>query len=602
MAKINFIGGASTVTGSCIVLDTGSLKLMIDCGMMQDKDSPAEEDISRVESMPKVDILLLTHSHIDHSGLIPLLVKKKKVSRIISTPATRRLCELLLEDSSRLMAQETDQPAYSQNDVQQCFVFWDEIDSGKAYEFKDTRITFYDSSHMLGSASVFVETNSGNYLFSGDIGTKAQKLMQYPPQVPSEPVDYLIMESTYGDKTHKLDDREHLAEIVNSVCGAGGKVLIPAFAVGRLQEILYALAEAKIPYPVYVDTPMGEKVTALFDEYRLYLEKRLRHRLLEGSLFGDYKTINTQPQHLELAQRKEPCVIVSASGMLEGGRVLDHLQNIKDDPKSAIVFVGYQADGTLGRRILNKEVPVSCKLFSLSCFSAHADSKELIDYVFRLSYLPYKVFLVHGEQSQRKMLQSQLKKRKIRVELPKNGEIYQDKLAISGKPLKLSIPSVSFTKIYSYKIAPLFCYLVDHEEYMEIVDEQWYQELIGKKKAEHLGILSADVQVQDHYNQISYEEIEKALEQLFNCGVISKNRLREFWAEYLKGETAAKKYVVDVHKKNPNTGLRRWNPPNPDCTEDPEALYELAYNSMMSATTLKKDELYRLLSEFVPKL
>lgn len=606
MAGLSFIGGASKVTGSCYLLNAGGLTILVDCGVEQEKGIPLSEGERKVSAIPKSDCLLLTHAHIDHSGLIPLLVKKNKTQRIISTPATKTLSSLLLFDFAKLQGQDGEPPIFNEDDIQKALAVWEERDDNIRFEIgKEVRATFLNSAHIVGAVSILIETPEGNYLFSGDIGTKAQKLMDYPPDVPKSNVDYLIIESTYGNKAHEISDNAKLADIINKTCGQGGKVLIPSFAVGRLQEVLYAVSQHKIQYPVYVDTPMGDKVNTLLDNYRLYLKKSLRKVAFNDNILGEYKTVNTRNQSLELAASKEPSVIISASGMLEGGRVLNHYDAIRGDKKSALVFVGYQAKGTRGRSVLDKEENVMCSVERLNSFSAHADKNELVEYVERLSSYPYKIYLTHGEDEQRKALYEALTKKKYRVEMPGNqdetsGNVY------GNRPVVLNIP-LEFHEFSGYRVSHLFGYAVEYADKIEIVPKSWYDVLYSKMEVEIMTSVTNDIapcpnRTTSRVSSLSVEQVERNIGFLFTCGVYTKNRLGEFWEHFVVGPANAETYLISIHKINPNTDRRRWQPPINTNGKTEDELYDMAYETLLSAISLEKATLYRILNNYVKNL
>ncbi len=597
---IKFFGGASKVTGSAILFEIANHRILIDCGAEQGFNVTFDELEKKIEGMPKIDYCILTHAHIDHSGLIPLLVKKRKVNAIISSPATKSLSAILLNDYAKIQQENAvGFPLYTENDVASSFLLWQEKDNKRVININNMEITLYNNSHIVGSTSVFVKTDEGNYLFSGDIGTSLQQLMDYPPEIPSENIDYLILESTYGDRKHNVSDKGRLKEIIEQTCSNGGKVLIPVFAVGRLQEVLYIIAKENIKYPVYVDTPMGNRVIDLIEDYRFYLKKEIRRLIVEDKIFGEYTTVNSNLQSINLAESKEPAVILSASGMLEGGRVLNHLQTIKDDKKSTIVFVGYQVEGSRGRKILDGEESVQCGIEKLSSFSAHADQEELIEYVNRLPYMPYKIFLVHGEKEARESLAKALKKMKLRVESPSNlDEIITIKF--NTKPVYFQIKP-EFIQFGGYNLAPFAGFVVEKEEYFEVVDKTWFDQVFKDISSQTLSQIQPVINTEEElYVEIDIDDaetIKKNIDFLMKEKVLSKKRLKEFWEQYINGPTAARAYVLKIHKKNENTGIRRWQQPEREMPEEEkEMLFEMAYKTLTAATYLEQNVLYNLLT------
>lgn len=613
--EIKFFGGASQVTGSAFMLDTGMSKILIDCGMEQGQFISRANIINKIDMMPKLDCCILTHAHIDHTGLVPLLIKKNKTARIISTPATKELSNLLLYDFARLQQEETfEMPLYSEKDIEEAFVYWEEKDDGETFDINSDIITFYNNSHILGSVSVLIETANGNFLFSGDIGTESQQLMDYPPDVPDVPVDYLFLESTYGDKTHenKSIDRTRIVDVAGKVCKNGGKTLIPAFSVGRLQEVLYTFSRSDFKYPIYVDSPMGEKITQLIDGYRLYLKKKFQKLSIDDNLFTNYEIIKSRAQSVEFAEGGEPSVIISASGMMEGGRILNHYKTIKDDKKSAIFFVGYQSAGTRGSRILSGNEIVLCKVEKFSSFSAHADKKELISYVTRLPVLPYKTYLVHGEDKQRQALASELRRMKIRVETPVNFSTDNMLMQQITKSVMLNFNYKSDVHQFdNYKITPFAGFVVEREDKITIEDKSWFDKIFNDNEIQIKSSIGntvdetsiTEIKEVQRTLVLSDIEIKENIQKLFGGdNVLSKNRLRDFWEAYLVGKTNALKFVQDTHFKNPNTGKRRWNAPAGKNEEEAEQLYELAYNTLIASTSLEKNTLYNILTNFGVKI
>jgi len=607
--NITFFGGANQVTGSCYLLETCNKRILIDCGLEQDKQVDVEILKKKIESIPSVDVCFITHAHIDHTGLLPFLVKKKKVNKIYSTSATRELSKLLLEDNMKLQALNSNGDSnilYNENDLINTMLLWEIRDENNIIKINgDIEVVFLYNAHIIGSVSVYIKTTEGNFLFTGDIGTKQQKLMSSKIDIPDD-VDYLVMETTYGNKIHNSTDRERLHGIIDKICRNGGKVLIPVFAVGRLQEILFELTKNNLPYKVYVDTPLGSKVTVLTDDYKFYLSRSLR-KLNDEIIFGDYIPINTSNQSRSLAESDEPCVILSASGMLEGGRVLNHLESIKNDPKSALVFVGYQAEGTRGRRIYDGEEVVLCQIERLSAFSAHADRSEIFEYFNQLPVLPYKTYLVHGESEQRKEIYKDLKRRKIRVEMPNNFDNFRCNSFIEDKHFVINIPLDFFT-LSSYRIAPCLGYIVDKGDSYEIVSREWYDNLYNEQVSKIMEIvkekqeseLNTDIE-DETIPSMDIETVRNNIRVLTEVKVYTKTRKKDFWEELIKGKKALLKYIEDIHRKNPNTGKRRWSPPQVGDkfleNSEAEEYYELAYSTGKALLNFEKSVVYKLLME-----
>ncbi len=592
MITLRFYGGAEKVTGSAFYVETPRGEFLVDCGAEQDVPVKGAEWKEKIEKLPKVDYCLLTHAHYDHCGLLPLAVKLGRIRKgILSTPATRALAELILMDSVRIQKEELSEVLYTEKDVEETMKLWEVIDEDNPRDIDGVRVTFYYAGHILGSAGVYIETEDTNVFFTGDIGTSRQRLLRYPPSVP-EDVHALVIESTYGGRRHDERDPHRLRKVIEETCSGGGRVLIPVFAVGRLQEVLYELAKMRLPWKVYVDTPMGGKVTELYRDYSVYLNPEIRKRLLRGDfsdIFGQYEVVNTHSQSEELSRETFPCIILSASGMLEGGRVMNHFERIKKRKDSAVVFVGYQAEGTRGRAVQEGREPVSCRVETMTGFSAHADGEELIGYIRRLRFHPFRVFVVHGEQEGRQALKRALEEMKLRSLLP--GNLTEDstttvnlhkEIFVSEEVLRDSVVEVDGLRMRPRVV------VVMKEDRLELRDHRFF---IERFRQEDNAIEALVQRAQGGiYGELEIEQIEmtrvefeEALGELFECGVLSKRRLREFLEKLLgEGPQAARKYVIDVHKRNPNTGYRRWQ--RPTCTEDEEmeeALYERAYRGLL---------------------
>jgi len=435
--KITFYGAARTTTGSMHLVETDHQRILLDCGLYQGHRHEAFERNAHLPFDPKtITGSILSHAHIDHSGNLPTLVKHGFAGKINCTAATRDLVMLMLRDSARIQEQDAAylnqktsrrglpniEPLYTTSDAERTLTHL----VGHAYaEWIDlpepgTHARFHDAGHILGSAITVMELNhQGKTVrlgFTGDLG-RPQTLILRDPEIV-QGLDYLIIESTYGDRAHGAigDSENDLARIVRETVARGGKVIIPAFAVERTQEIVYALhreTEAKkIPdAPAMVDSPLAVNAT---DVFRLHLEclnDQVRGHLLahdDPFGFGRLKYIRTVDESKALNTLKGAAIIISANGMCEAGRILHHLKNNIENDRNTIVFVGYQAENTLGRRLLDgarkvkifgDEFHVRAQIQSVSGFSAHADKNELLAWVAQIKSQLKRVFVVHGEES-----------------------------------------------------------------------------------------------------------------------------------------------------------------------------------------------------------
>jgi metallo-beta-lactamase family protein len=435
--KIQFIGGARTVTGSQHLLTINGKKILLECGLFQGRRKDTYEKNKNFRFDPKeIDALILSHAHIDHSGNIPNLVKNGFDGPIYATPATVDLCDIMLKDSAYLQEKdiewlrkkrkslESAEALYSTEDVERSLKNFTGVEYNSATEiFPGITATFQDAGHILGSASILLEIEEEKkklrFGFSGDIGRHEMPIISDPDYLRD--LDVLIMESTYGNRLHTHSDEveEEVAKVVREMFDRKGKIIIPAFAVGRTQLLVYVLHKLfdqnRIPeIPIYVDSPLALNATNVFRAHPECFDRETNRVFLEGGKdpfgFGRLKYISTVEQSKELNDINEPMIIISASGMAEGGRILHHLANNIGNPKNLILFVGYAAEHTLARKImdgmknvniLGEEYAVKAQIKTMDYFSAHADQNELIDYLRLNPVIKLKnIFLVHGEEEQ----------------------------------------------------------------------------------------------------------------------------------------------------------------------------------------------------------
>jgi metallo-beta-lactamase family protein len=436
--KIQFIGGARTVTGSQHLLSINDKNILLECGLFQGRRQDTYEKNKNFKFDPKeIDALILSHAHIDHSGNIPNLVKNGFDGLIYATPATVDLCEIMLRDSAYLQQRDVDwlnkkkknqgsvESLYSVEDVERSLNQFKGFEYNTATEiFPGIISTFQDAGHILGSASILleIEEEKGKKIrfgFSGDIGRPEMPIIRNPDLFRD--LDLLIMESTYGNRIHTHSDEveEEVAKVVREVFDRKGKIIIPAFAVGRTQLLVYVLHKLfdqnRIPeIPIYVDSPLAVNATKVFREHPECFDRETNRIFLESGTdpfgFGRLKYITTVEQSKELNDLNDPMIIISASGMAEGGRILHHLANNIGNPNNLVLFVGYAAEHTLARKImdgmekvniLGEEYSVKCKIKTMDYFSGHADQNELIDYLHLNPSKKLKnIFLVHGEEDQ----------------------------------------------------------------------------------------------------------------------------------------------------------------------------------------------------------
>ncbi len=449
--QISFHGAAQTVTGSQHLIAVNGQNILLECGLYQGK---REEARRRNRQFPfaaaAVDVLVLSHAHIDHSGNIPNLVKQGFRGKIVCTRATADLCGAMLLDSGHIQEEDVEyvnrqrwkigeppvEPIYTREDAAEALKYFESIDCGRPYKLgPGVTLTLDDAGHMLGSAIVTLDFQPGQggssrrLVFTGDLGRPDVPILRDPAILPA--ADLLIMESTYGNRTHPPleESAEALHQIIRRTSARGGKVIIPAFAVERTQLLVFLLNklahQGDLPdIPVYVDSPLAVNVTDIFrrhpecfdDETRDYL----RHQDLDGDIF-DFRRlryIQDVEESKKLHGQKGPCVIISASGMCEAGRVQHHLKNNIEDPRNTVLIVGWQAPNTLGRRLVERapvvrifgmEYSLEAEVVTLNGFSSHADQQGLLSWARAFKNPPKQTFVVHGDPDGAQALATRLR-------------------------------------------------------------------------------------------------------------------------------------------------------------------------------------------------
>ena len=444
---LTFLGAAGTVTGSKYLLEVDGRRVLIDCGLFQGYKPLRLQNWAPLPIRPNtLDAVLLTHAHIDHSGYLPLLVKHGYGGRAWCTPGTAALCEILLPDSGHLQEQDAEYanrkgfskhrpalPLYDKQAAIDALPSLERMDFGAWFEpCAGVRARFHMAGHILGAASVEVEAGGRRLLFSGDLGRHDDPIMVAPEPPPA--VDYLIVESTYGDRLHPATDpAEDLREVITRTASRGGMVLIPAFAVGRTQELLYYIHRLKqqgaIPdLPVFLDSPMA------IDASELMCRFSREHRLSAAQARAVCATatyVREREDSIALNARTHPMIIISASGMLTGGRVLHHLKARAGDPHNTILLTGYQAGGTRGAALLagtreikvhGRYLAVKAEVASIDTLSAHADWQGVLRWLAALP-APRQVFVTHGEQNAADALRLRLQERlRWPVSVPLHGQ------------------------------------------------------------------------------------------------------------------------------------------------------------------------------------
>ena len=471
--KITFLGATKTVTGSNYLVEGAGKKFLVDCGMWQGNSELEEENLQEFEFNPAdIDFMLLTHAHIDHSGRIPKLYNEGFKNKIYAHKATCDLCALMLPDSGHIQEMEIGwknkkrirkgleprEPLYTAEDAARCLEIFEAVKYDEIIEIDENiHVRFNDAGHMLGSSIIELwvkeDGKEVKTVFTGDLGNNDIPLLDSPTMIES--TDFLVMESTYGNRLHIRNDEkaELFLKIVSETLDKGGSVVIPSFAVGRTQEILYELNKLKekkddeeflkeyetlMKAPVYVDSPLAISATEVFKENTDLFEDEIKEEILRGDNpleFPGLKFTLTSDESKALNEDPTPSIIISASGMCEVGRIKHHLKHNLWNPKNTILFVGYQAPGTLGYSIVNgaktvkifgEEIAVNARIEYIEGYSGHADQEWLMNFVYSFIDKPKHIFLVHGEEESQNVLQEKIiNETGINTVIPTFGETYE---------------------------------------------------------------------------------------------------------------------------------------------------------------------------------
>jgi len=496
--RITFMGAAQTVTGSCYLVETENTSFLVDCGMHQGR--AVETVLNRVPfpfDINKIDFMLLTHAHIDHSGRIPKLFAEGFDKDIYATKATAELCGIMLPDSGHIQEMEqewqqrkntragkpVEEPLYTMQDgIDACRLFKKVTYDMEFRPAEDVRVIMRDAGHILGSAilEIWVRENNGSgdkdtkIVFSGDVGNKGIPIMRDPTIIDG--ADYLVIESTYGDRLHEDSGNkvDRFVRIINETIAQGGNVIIPSFAIGRTQEIIYELNKEEEKYkdqrsafmqtPVYVDSPMAINATRVFRENEDCFDEEARQYISNGDNPLDFTNLHftaTAEESKELNMNQESKIIISASGMCDAGRIKHHLKHNLWRKDSTVIFVGYQADGTLGRRlvdgedkvrIFDEEIAVHARIEMIEGFSGHADRDGLLSWIGAMKNKPAKIILVHGEPEViSRFSQSIRDKFAIETFIPKlddtivlGGQVTRPSTLTQRREIPAAVPKITF--------------------------------------------------------------------------------------------------------------------------------------------------------------
>ncbi|MFC1643638.1 MBL fold metallo-hydrolase RNA specificity domain-containing protein [Chlamydiota bacterium] len=461
--KIHFLGGVRTVTGSMHIIESEGKKILLDCGLFEGRREEANQKNKNFPFDPKtIDAMILTHSHIDHSGNIPTLCKQGYKGNIYATFATRDLCNIMLRDSAHVQADNMNylnkkrkkkklpllKPLYTSSDAEkslrQCIAVGYERPFTITSKIKGT---FYNAGHILGAGVIKLSVKEKNkttkILYTGDLGRPKNWIIKGPSCITD--CDYLITESTYGNRFHdpyeNIEDK--LANIVTKTIKRKGKIIIPSFSVGRTQDIVFVLhklvEQKKIPViPIFVDSPLSVNATEIFRLHpECYNQEAYKYIARNENPFGfdNIRYIRTTSASKELNTYKKPCIIISSSGMCEAGRILHHLKNNIEDKKNTILIVSFSAKNTLGRKIVEKletvrifgdEYKLNAEVVVMNAFSAHADRNELLEYISSINKKLKKIFVVHGDEDQSESFGDAVRKQEnIETIVPYPGDIFE---------------------------------------------------------------------------------------------------------------------------------------------------------------------------------
>ncbi len=461
--KLSFYGADQCVTGSCHCLEVNGRRILVDCGLQQGRDEVSNDAFPFAAN--DIDFVLVTHAHIDHTGRIPMLVKQGFQGRIVATRLTADLMDIMLQDSAHIQESDAEwknrkaersgaprvEPLYTIEDAQRVSQYMTTCEYNQPLDLcEGVRVEFVDAGHLLGSASILVTATEGGItkqiVFSGDIGNVDQPIIRDPTYLTG--ADYVVMESTYGDRNHTevWSYTDDLAKIIDETIAKGGNVVIPSFAVGRTQELLYFIRQIKdenlvksVPnFNVYVDSPLSKAATTIFcGDLRGYLDEDALALVKDGTHMFSFPGLHlteTVDESKNLNLDPSPKVIISASGMCDAGRIRHHLKHNLWRPESAVVFVGFQSPGTLGRHLLDgaesvkmfgEEIAVRAKIVNFQGLSSHADRDHLLNWIDQFTPAkPTHVFVVHGDREVAPAFAADVAERGFAAHAPQYTEVY----------------------------------------------------------------------------------------------------------------------------------------------------------------------------------
>lgn len=447
--KITFCGSTEGVTGSNFYIETNKgTKFVVECGLFQGSEETEDQNWQNFPYDPtELDFALVTHSHIDHIGRLPKLCKDGFAKNIYSTEPVAEFAKVFLQDTRKIMKDEAERKGktelFSDQDVQNTISRFKTTSYGKTIELNpEVRATFYDAGHILGSAFILIEADGKKIVFSGDLGNSPVPILKDTESLPE--TDYLVMESTYGNRLHKkgIERKTELERIIEETITKKGVLLMPSFAMERTQEILYELNELvknnRIKdIPIYIDSPLAIQATAVYSKYPSYFDKEAREILDRGDDFFDFpglSIVENMERSKELDKDVSPKIIIAGSGMSTGGRIIFHEKRFLPEPSTTLAIVGFQVEGTLGRKlkdgdkrvnIMGEEIEVKATVREISSYSAHADQDMLKNWALSSKEILKEIFLVHGESEAKRALQSKIQDESgIKTTIPQNNQSF----------------------------------------------------------------------------------------------------------------------------------------------------------------------------------
>ncbi len=628
---IQFCGAACEVTGSMHLLTIEGRKLLLDAGAFQGISEKEKNSAPLAFDPSDIDYIFLSHAHYDHTGRLPMLCQRGFEGEIIATPATRELTFRIMDDSLRIQKEEGSELLFSEPDVKKAKSLFAQVDEDYPEwqdDNKKIRVKFISSEHILGSASIFIE-EPVSLLFTGDIGGGTSCLHSIPE--PPDTCDYLIIESTYGNRSLEKNHAEILSQLksaADSIKKDSSRLLIPVFSIDRAEEILYMLHELDIKEKIYLDTPMGIDILDIYSHNKYLLSKISDEFVKRDSKHLDkifhpdnFERIRARKNSDELAESDESCIILASSGMLEGGRIRKYLPRFLPDEKNVLLFSGYQAEMTLGREILTgkQEVdvdgtPVRVKacIKKIEGLSAHADKAALLNYINCFEILPSKVFIVHGERAAAEELSKAVKEKfRIRTVVPGMNESYQlsageVKERTIVKEISPGKVPLNFENIAGKKIALFAGGIIDRGDGYSLVSAGEIEEVLRDLKSRALKPEAAVPAIPEVLSKAegtppTPEELVNTLIKNFRAGYISKGLIRDL-IDASERSVSEYKRILDRKIKNDalildENDLLRKGIQLPDRIEVSRQLEDLLKRSSLMDAALLRSLLNRVFEE-----